>query len=214
MKRDLNREEKRIQWVLMNLRLSGSAMNTEQAAKIAAGEYVLEASLEEHLLVTKLLDALTLMEQLLGLQEELCTKTLYRFYRVFSGGEAGNFRKRTPVLAHLSHSPVLPQEIEEELTRMFRALHGHPVVNPLEAAAFVHHELMRIYPFDQCNELIARAAMEYELLYLGMDLYPITLSESAYNSALANYMKFGKDTELLVNLRLNKLMAESREEQL
>ena len=38
-------------------------MDMEQAARIAGGEYVLEASLEEHLLVTNLLEALTEMER-------------------------------------------------------------------------------------------------------------------------------------------------------
>lgn len=211
MKRDMNRDEKRIQWVLMNLRLSGSAMDMEQAARIAGGEYVLEASLEEHLLVTNLLEALTEIERILGLEEELCEGTLQRFYKVFSDGEGGVFRKRTPILTHLSYNPVLPQEIEEELARLFRGLHAHPVVNGLEAAVHVHNELIRIYPFDRFNELIARAAMEYELLYCGLDLYPLTLSESEYNGALAKYMRFGKEGEILENLKLNKLMAESKE---
>ena len=207
----MNRDEKRIQWVLMNLRLSGRAMDMEQAARIAGGEYVLEASLEEHLLVTNLLEALTEMERVLGIEEELCVRTLQRFYSVFSGGEEGVFRKRTPILTHLSYNPVLPQEIEGELSKLFRGLHAHPVVNGLEAAVFVHNELIRIYPFDRYNELIARAAMEYELLYCGLDLYPLTLSESEYNSALADYVRFGRESRILENLKLNRLMAESKE---
>ena len=83
-------------------------MDMEQAARIAGGEYVLEASLEEHLLVTNLLEALTEMERVLGIEEELCVRTLQRFYSVFSGGEEGVFRKRTPILTHLSYNPVLP----------------------------------------------------------------------------------------------------------
>ena len=54
-------------------------MDMEQAARIAGGEYVLEASLEEHLLVTNLLEALTEMERVLGIEEELCVRTLQRF---------------------------------------------------------------------------------------------------------------------------------------
>ena len=85
------------------------------------------------------------------------------------------------------------------------------MVNGLEAAVFVHNELIRIYPFDRYNELIARAAMEYELLYCGLDLYPLTLSESEYNSALADYVRFGRESRILENLKLNRLMAESKE---
>ena len=76
----------KIEWVTMNMRLSGSPMNEENAAKIAGGEYILDATLEEHLMVTHLMDVLPLMEGLLDLQEELSTQTLAKFYQKVSGG--------------------------------------------------------------------------------------------------------------------------------
>lgn len=210
MNKEMNREKSRIEWVLMNMRLSGSAMNEDTAAQIAGGQYVLSATLEEHLLVAGLTEILSLFETLLGMGEELCADTLGRFYKVFSGGEPGIYRKTTPVLFHLSYNPVLPQEIEEELAFLFRQLYRNQVGDPLERAVFVHNELIRIYPFDDCNELVARAAMEYELLYQGKFMCPLTLTESEYNSALAEYLKKGKDSVILANLRLNQLMVESR----
>ena len=206
----MNREKARIEWVLMNMRLSGSSMNEETTSQIAGGQYVLNATLEEHLLVAGLTEILPLFEALLGMGEELCVDTLRKFYKVFSDGKPAVYRKTTPVLFHLSYNPVLPQEIEEELSALFRRLYRHPVGNALERAVFVHNELIRIYPFDDCNELVARAAMEYELLYQGKFMCPLTLTESEYNSALAEYMKKGKETAILENLRLNQLMVESR----
>ncbi len=206
----MNRKKTKIEWVLMNMRLSGSSMNEETAVQIADGQYVLNATLEEHLLVAGLTEILPLFDALLDLGEELCAGTLRKFYKVFSDGKPGIYRKTTPVLFHLSYNPVLPQEIEEELGALFRQIHRYPVGNPLERAVFIHNELIRIYPFDDCNELVARAAMEYELLYRGKFMCPLTLTESEYNSALAEYMKKGKETVILENLRLNQLMVESR----
>ena len=54
MNKEMNREKARIEWVLMNMRLSGSSMNEETASQIAGGQYVLNATLEEHLLVAGL----------------------------------------------------------------------------------------------------------------------------------------------------------------
>lgn len=196
----------------MNLRLFGSPMNEEKAVRIAGGEYVLDATLEEHLLVTSLLDVLSLMESLLGMKEELSPGTLDRFYHCLSGGREPSYRRSTPVLFHLSYNPVLPQEIEEELALLFRKLHSHPVNNPLEQAVHVHNEIIRIYPYDDLNELIARAAMEYELLYCGQNMYPLTLTETEYNEALTRYLKGRGETVILENLRLNKLMYDSRED--
>lgn len=204
------RKEMKIQWVLMNMRLSGSLMKEETAVRIAGGEYVLDATLEEHLLVTRLIEIFPLMEALLDMREELCPETIRKFYRVFSGGGEASYRKSTPVLFHLSYNPVLPSEIEEGMNRLFKRLHSHPVGDPLKQAVFVHNELIRIYPFDEYSELAARAAMEYELLYCGKKMCPLTLSESAYNSALSRYLKKGEETEILENLRVNLLMEESR----
>ena len=55
----------KIDWIAMNMRLAGSPMSEEQAVKIAGGEYVLDATLEEHLLVTNLTSVLPLMAALL-----------------------------------------------------------------------------------------------------------------------------------------------------
>ena len=57
-------EKQRIDWIIMNLRLSGSPMSEEAAADIAAGGFALDAPLEDHLLIGRLLDVLQLMEAL------------------------------------------------------------------------------------------------------------------------------------------------------
>ena len=202
----------KIEWVTMNLRLSGSPMNEENAAKIAGGEYILDATLEEHLMVTRLMEVLPFMEALLDLQEELSVQTLNKFYQKISGGEEAEYRKSTPVLFHLSYNPVLPPEIEGELRELLRRLHDGRLQDALERAVYVHDHLIRIYPYDQYSEVVARTAMEYELLYSGQDMYSLTLTESEYNSALAEFLKKGTETTIYENLRLNKLMSDSQKD--
>lgn len=206
-----NRQETKTEWVLMNMRLSGSAMNRDNAVRIARGEYVLTATLAEHLQVNGLLALFSQMETLLGMGEELSADTLDRFYSALTEGEKPSYRKRTPVLFHLSYNPVLPQEIAAELWNLFRSLHSDRGEDPIERAVRTHNEIIRIYPYDDHNEILARAAMEYELCYSGLSPYPLSLPESDYNEALAAYLKTGKEDVLAKNLRMNRLMMESRE---
>ena len=48
--------------------------------------------------------------------------------------------------------------------------------------------------------------MEYELRYCGMDMYFLTLSEQEYNSALAAYLKSGRERVIRDNLEMTRLM--------
>ncbi len=196
----------KIEWITMNMRLSGDPLREETAARIARGEYVLDATLEEHLLVTNLTAVLPLMDALLDLREELSAPTLDKFCRAVSGGEEVRYRRSTPVLFHLSYNPVLPSEIGEELHRVFIRLHREEDWSPLQRAVFIHNQIFRIYPYDRYNEFVARAALEYELLYSGEDFCPLTLSEQEYNMALSEYLRSGRESVIEANLALNRLM--------
>ncbi|MGC2873180.1 Fic family protein [Ihubacter sp. rT4E-8] len=206
MKDKSSRENVIIDWIMMNLTLSGSNISRERVQCIVEGGYDLTATLEEHLLVAGLVDVFALIELLLGLSEELSPPTLDKFYQKISGGMKASYRRTTPVLFHLSHSPALPQEIEDELRRLFSRLHDGSLPDPLDRAVYVHNEIIRIYPFDNYSEVIARAALEYELRYCGMDMYFLTLSEQEYNSALAAYLKSGRERVIRDNLEMNRLM--------
>lgn len=207
-----SREELNIEWAVSNLRLSGSRITEEKAAKICRGEYVLDATIEDHMLVNDLIDLLPLMYDLKDMQEELSPKTLDKFYFRLSGGEMAEYRKTTPVLFHLSYNPVLPQEIDGELRKLFAGLHDGRLNDPLERSVYVHNELIRIYPFGKYSELIARTAMAYEQMYSGLPVVLLTLNEQEYNHALAKYLKTGKEDVLTANLRMNLLMLQSQYE--
>lgn len=206
---NVNREKQKIDWVTMNMCLDGNPISTENATKIASGEYILEATLEDHMTVTHLVEVLPLMYTLLSMQEDLSPATLNKFYGILSDGEDPLYRKTTPVLFHLSYNPVLPQEIQEELRKLFSAVYRDSSLDPIEKAVHIHDHLIRIYPFDDHSETIARAALEYQLMSSGLPIIPITLTEQDYNNALTQFLKFGKEAALVENLRVNKLMMES-----
>lgn len=207
----MNTEKNRIEWVLMNMRQRGSTLSREQIRKILNGECVLEAEIAEHILIEKLVECLVLADKLLDLQEEFSVPTIKKFYKVLSDGEEGVFRKSTPVLYHLRYNPVLPQEIEEELAKMFRNVSLSKNIDVIDKAVFLHNNIIRIYPFHHWNEVIARMAMEYTLAYYGKNFCPMTLSEQEYNDGIIEYLHEGKNKIMISNLRTNMLMIENME---
>ena len=209
MKKLLNSEKNRTSWVLMNMKLQGSALTSWQIEAIIKGEVVREAEIGDHIVINRLMEALSFGGKIQELQEEICTDTLKKFYRILSEDEAA-FRKSTPVLYHLSYNPVLPQEIEGELLKLFRNT-ANSVDDAVTKALMIHNGIMRIYPFKEWNEVIARLALEYELVFCGCDFVPLTLSEQEYNQGIMDFLRKGDNSILEKNIRTNLLMIESME---
>ena len=210
MKNFLNDEKNRNVWVLMNMKLMGSALTESQVDAMVNGEIVREAEISEHIEVNRLLDALSFGGKIYDLQEELCIESLKKFYRILAEEEA-EFRKSTPVLYHLSYNPVLPQEIQGELEMLFRNISGSRE-DAVKKAVLLHNEIMRIYPFAKWNDVIARLSLEYALVYYGKTFVPVTLTEQEYNQGIMDFLRRGDSSVLEGNLRTNLLMIESMEE--
>ena len=90
----------------MNLRLSGSPISEETAADIAAGGFAMDAPLEYHLLIGRLLDVLHLMEVSAKENRELSADFWESFTGRFREVLSRFTAKSTPVLFHLSYNPV------------------------------------------------------------------------------------------------------------
>jgi Fic family protein len=63
-------------------------------------------------------------------------------------------------------------------------------------AARIHNGLVYIYPFAEHSEMIARAAMQYELLRGRLPVVDIGLSEQSYNTLVSESIRTGEDGPL------------------
>lgn len=195
----------------MNMTQEGSNLQMYQIEKILDGEYISEGQVWEHLLIHQLAKIPQFIDKLLSLDEEFDKKTLRKVYEFFSE-EDSCYRKNTPVLIHLGYNPVLPQEIDDELNSLFRKVRWEDNKDPVEKAVILHDGIIRIYPFKRWNEIIARAALEYALIYYGEDFCPVTLSEQEYNQAVSYSIIHKKNPVLIQNLRAGILMRKSVEQ--
>lgn len=178
----------RVDWVEMNLRLSGSSLRREQVEGILDGEMAMNSSVEEHMRIS-LLDELRneiyrLDERNLSISERL----VMHLASVISGREISEYRKSTPVLMELSYTPVMPGEISDKMKKLIMfAGREDDCMNHFRKAAEIHNRMMMIMPFGDYNREISLAVMEYYLVSRGFPMACVDVSEQEYNRRLCDY---------------------------
>ncbi|MBQ4649355.1 MAG: Fic family protein [Firmicutes bacterium] len=196
----------RVDWIHMNLKLDGSPLTRENVESILAGEMVLNGRIMDHVLIEKL---------------DILRSEIYRKERdrqIISAGLAVDFaaglsdsdtsleqiiRKSTPTLQVYSYTPPLSSYILESLIEFLaEAVIEKDFDDYFVKAAHIHNGFLKIYPFRENNEVVARALMEYYLVKKGYPMVPVTLSETEYNSMFVDYLKTGDSSSLAEHLMM------------
>ena len=190
--KDYLAELERREWVYMNLRLSGSGLAKENIDTILDGGYILEGTIDEHLLIERLQELRTYIYRLTDMKAELSMDILRDMHAILTGGGEEDFRKGHPVLLEYRYNPMMPSEIPGAVAGLIRFA-GQEVSaqNVFARAAMIHNRLLEIYPYKEGNALLARAAMYYFLVQRGYPMAAVDLSEQAYNDSIITYLKDG-----------------------
>ena len=182
-----------------DLRLAGSAVKRDEVERIIDGELVPNLKWEEHEEIDCHRRALMIMDEMLMMQTDIDRASMRRLVRAWDGVNRLMPRDGVPVLPHLDFTPPGPRDIDDLLDELFnRKSRDYPVKSPEDGfirAALVHNGIIRIYPYDPGSEMIARAAMQYELRYAGLILTPVTATESDYNTIVGDAIRSGDDRD-------------------
>ncbi|MDR3225008.1 MAG: Fic family protein [Clostridiales Family XIII bacterium] len=180
-----------------DLRLDGSTLTREGVASILQGELVQNVSIAESSEVRCHELAMATFTNLLHMQVDMDRAGLQQIAESWSDFFDVSFRKSSPVLPHLGFTPPHYSDIPKLLDELFRdVLSAFGERNVASRAARIHNGLVYIYPFTEHSEMIARAAMQYELLHGGLPVVDIGLSEPAYNTLLSESIRTGDDGPL------------------
>jgi Fic family protein len=186
-----------LDFVWSDLRLDGSALTREGVASIIGGELVHNISIAESSEVRCHELAMSTFRGLLHMQVSLDRASLEQIAESWGDFFDMGFRRGSPVLPHLGFTPPhygdIPKLIDE-LFRYVRAALGEK--DTASRAARIHNGLIYIYPFAEHSEMVARAAMQYELLCGGLPVVDIGLSEQAYNTLVSESIRTGADAPL------------------
>lgn len=173
-----------------SLRLDGSAITKEATTKIMKGEFVVEATLGDHVLIEHYKNAFKLAYDMIEMSFNLDLKCLMKFYHILSDDDALKYRRSNPILIQYKYNPPHPQEIEEQMGILMKWVYKKNVdQNPIERAVMLHNRIIEIYPYEKFSESVARMAMNYMLLSEGFPPVGISMKESEYNDAISLYLK-------------------------
>jgi Fic family protein len=187
----LNQLEAR-EWVYMNLTLEGSGLVKENIDTVLDGGYILQASVEEHLLIERLGSLRGYLYRLTDMEAALSRNILSDIHGILTGNRGEAFRKTNPVLLEYGYNPMLPAEIPAAVDQLLAyGRHNEQGENVFLKAARIHNRLVEIYPYKEGSPMLARAVMYYYLLEQGYPMAAIAMSEQEYNHALTRYLKDG-----------------------
>lgn len=104
----------------------------------------------------------------------------------------GVYRSCDVAITGASHTPPSPNEMYNQIKFFYERL-DRDDMNPIELAAWIHAEFVRIHPFPDGNGRTARLIMNYSLM--GNDFLPVNISTDnriAYYESLDKYAAVGE----------------------
>jgi hypothetical protein len=181
-----------LDYTFNDLKLDGSALTREGVAKIMEGKLIPSISMGEHEELSCHRKALQIMDEMLHMQTDLDRNSLLRIAGAWDGMIGVSPRSGSPVLPHLGFTPPNHSDVPALLDDLFRKLwRTREETDVYTKAAALHNGIIAIYPFETHSEMLARAAMQYELKKAGHPVTPLDLSEQEYNTQVAEAIKTG-----------------------
>ncbi len=184
------REDLVVRWTYHSNAIEGNTLTLRETKVALEGITVGGKSLREHLEAVNHRDAILLLEDLVQKAEPLDEWTIRSLHHLILKGlddaNAGRYRTINVRIAGASHLPpdhVMVPELMERFITWYReeAMALHPV----ERAARVHSDFVKIHPFVDGNGRTSRLLMNLELVKAG---YPAAVlpveSRLAYYDAL------------------------------
>ena len=177
----------RIDWIYSCMKAGGFPLDRSAIVDILEGRMHVEMTLDDYTKIEQYKELFRYVDDTIGMSSRLDQKILVHLNGMIVGRQT-LIRKNLPPLRQYSHLPPQPQDVIKELRVLFRDLYEDKKRNVIEKAAWLHNEIIRIYPFDEECEATARAALFYYLKQEG--LYPVTLglSEDEYTQIITDYV--------------------------
>ena len=192
----MNHLEKK-EWVYRNLRMEGSRLTPEQIENLLAGQYVLGASVWEHLMVQRLEKILASMYDFISRRVDIDLKLINTFHNLLSADNADlsdGYRKKGMVITEYDYIPAIPAEIPSAMKNLQMIINKKnkitgDSVECFNAAAEIHNEILKIFPYGNEDKILARVLMTYFLMERGYPAVTFAMSEEEYNRAVLRGLK-------------------------
>ena len=180
-----------IEYTYESNRIEGNTLTLQETALvIEEGLTIGGKSLREHLEAINHNEAIAFIKDIAQGEEPITERTILQIHALILRGidrqNAGRYRT-VPVLIsgsrHVPPQPYLLEKLMEDFLLRFREMESVGV-HPVDIAAYLHDELVRIHPFIDGNGRTSRLLMNLYLLRHG---YVMVLLKGDAESKLAYY---------------------------
>ena len=179
-------------FLFSDLKLDGSNLTEEGVGRILEGGFVPGVSIREHNEIPRHQQLLKAFEDMAYLDLTLDSKQMADLYDIICGGKGGVYRRNTPVLFHLDYTPPYYTEVAAGIEGIFKRAYGRNYGGDfIRRAADLHNGIIRVYPYGERTEALARAALQYELVRCGIFPIRFGVSEQTYNRQITEAIKNG-----------------------
>ena len=166
------REDLILRWTYHSNAIEGNTLTLRETKVALEGITVGGKTLREHLEVVNHRDAILLLEDIVQRAEPLSEWTIKSLHQLILKGidddNAGRYRTVNVRIAGASHLPpdqlVVPELMEQNITWYRNEAMG---LHPVERAARVHSDFVKIHPFVDGNGRTSRLLMNLELMKAG-----------------------------------------------
>lgn len=183
-----------VDWAYSCLNLDGSRVTKEMVEKVVNGQFVVEATIEDHTLIERHEDTMKETLLLLEMDNDLNEKILERLCDRFMPDGEMEYRRGNPVVMTFGFNPVYSKDIKDQMTELFKWLYSEDVStevnkNELLRGAYLHNRFIEIYPFEEYSEEMASIVLYYYLMQKGYPPFVMRFSQQEYFHAVTAYLK-------------------------
>jgi len=161
-----------IDWTYNTNAIEGNTLTISETKVVLEGMTIGGKTMREHLEVINHRDAIDFLQEIVQKNELLTEWTIKSIHRLVLKGiqddVAGVYRNENVLIGGASHRPpdhVLVQELMEQFVS--KVENEWSTIHPVERAAKVHAEFVKIHPFIDGNGRTSRLLMNYELMKVG-----------------------------------------------
>ena len=162
-----------IEYVYNSTSIEGNTLSlNETKLVLEEGITIGGKSLREHLDVTNQREALTWISQIIKEKKEIKESDILTLHRITLKGIseywAGKYKLSQNRIVGSQLKTTPPYKVSTEMNNLMHGLNTNTLnYNPIELAAFAHHELVRIHPFVDGNGRVARLLCNLMLIRSG-----------------------------------------------
>jgi len=159
-----------LEWTYHSNAIEGNTLTLKETKVVLEGITIGGKSMREHFEAINHKEAIEYVESLVSGDEPLNEYTIKSIHQLIlkniDGPSAGVYRKENVVISGAKHIPpnhLLVQEQMEQLIKDYQHFSGHPI----ERAARLHVDFVKVHPFVDGNGRTARLLMNFDLMKSG-----------------------------------------------